>query len=309
MTNKYEKDIHHYGVKGMKWGVRKQYEPKGNRSGRTLKSNESKLRSKVRETSYAVAAKINPRELKYSVKRATTIHRDADEEYEKLIYNSMKESGTVPTNQKLLDVLNRQGIKKHKDAKYDNIDDSDIQRFKKYTDAAVYSRTVNSYLATGQPEHISQKAKELKDSISKNQISNQVVFRSTNLKFSTNGLGKKLDSLGEEEMQKSFESFNKNFKGKSFKETRVYSTSTSPEFAIDTWRKVNPNAAKTYNAYMIIDCKGTPGIMADGRTKGGNKLVNTRSNQEAILAPNKMTYEKLTWDKDRKMFAIYMRAE
>lgn len=309
MTNKHEEYLNHYGVKGMKWGVRKQYEPKGNRSARILKDNESKFRAKVRETSYAVASKINPRELKYSVKRATTIHRDADEEYEKLIYNSMKESGTVPTNQKLLDVLNRQGIKRHKEAKYDNIDDSDIQRFKKYTDAAVYSRTINTYLATGQPEHVSQKAKELKDSIGKNQISNQVVFRSTNLKFSTNGLGKKLDALGEEELRKSFESFNRNFKGKSFKENRIYSTSTSPEFAIDTWRKVNPNAAKTYNAYMIIDCKGTPGVLADGRTKSGNKLVNTRSNQEAILAPNKMTYERLTWDKDRQMFAIYMRAE
>ena len=306
MNNSY---LHHHGVKGMKWGVRKKYEPKGNRSGRILKDNESKWKTKVRETSYSLAAKVNPRELKYSVKRATTLHREIDDEYEKLIYNSMKESGTVPTNQKLMDVLNRQGIKRHKEAKYDNIDDSDIQRFKKYTDAAVYSRTINTYLATGEPKHVASKAQELKASIGKNQISDQLVFRSTNLKFSTNGLGKKLDTLGEEELSKSFESFNRNFKGKSFKETRIYSTSTSPEFAIDTWRKVNPNAAKTYNSYMIIDCKGTPGILADGRTKSGTKLVNTRSNQEAILAPNKMTYEKLTWDKDRKMFAIYMKAE
>jgi hypothetical protein len=44
------------------------------------------------------------------------------------------------------------------------------------------------------------------------------------------------------------------FSGKSAKENRVFSTSTSPLFAIDTWRSVNPTAASTYNTYMVINC-------------------------------------------------------
>lgn len=100
----------------------------------------------------------------------------------------------------------------------------------------------------------------------------------------------------------------KNFSGKSRGENRVFSTSTSPLFAIDTWRAVNPTAASTYNTYMIINCKKCPGVLADGKTSKGESLVNTRSNQEAILAPNKLTYRKLEFDKERKMFAITVDA-
>jgi hypothetical protein len=115
--------------------------------------------------------------------------------------------------------------------------------------------------------------------------------------------------MGESELSKVFDSFDKNFKGKSFSENRIYSTSTSPSFAIDTWRKVNPHAAKTYNSYMVIHCKNTPGVLADGRTSNKDKIVNTRSNQEAILAPTKMTYTKLAWDAEREMFVIHLEAE
>ena len=114
--------------------------------------------------------------------------------------------------------------------------------------------------------------------------------------------------MSEKELEQMFSAASKNFSGKSLKENRVFSTSTSPLFAIDTWRKVNPTAAKTYNTYMIINTKNCPGLLADGQTSTGKALVNTRSNQEAILAPNKLTYKKLEFDKERGMFAVTMEA-
>ena len=59
---------------------------------------------------------------------------------------------------------------------------------------------------------------------------------------------------------------------------------------------------------MIIHCKKCPGILADGKTSNGRSLVNTRSNQEAILAPNNITYRKFEFDKERNMFAITVDA-
>ena len=148
----------------------------------------------------------------------------------------------------------------------------------------------------------------MKKTIQKNSIDGQTVYRSCNLKFSTNGLAKKLDTMNEKELEQMFSAASKNFSGKSLKENRVFSTSTSPLFAIDTWRKVNPTAAKTYNTYMIINTKNCPGLLADGQTSTGQALVNTRSNQEAILAPNKLTYKKMEFDKERGMFAVTMEA-
>lgn len=287
--------LKHYGVKGMKWGVRKKVET----AGRSTKA-----------AAYAVGAKLNPREAKYTLKRTFTRPSKLDLTMANMVENDTKRTGVLTTNEKLIESLNRNGMQAHKNAKYDNLTRDDIKGLKKYTDAAYYSRAINTYLATGEGNPlIQQRAAELKTTLGKNQLTGQTVYRSTALKFSTQGLSKKLDQYGEEELSKVFEQFDSNFKGKSFKENRVYSTSTSPSFAIDTWRKVNPNAAKTYNSYLVIETKGTPGLLADGRTTKGEKLVNTRSNQEAILAPNKMTYRKLSWDAERKMFAVYMDAE
>jgi hypothetical protein len=133
------------------------------------------------------------------------------------------------------------------------------------------------------------------------------VYRSCDLKFTTNGLSKKTNAMTDEEKEQMFSQMSNNFSGKTVKENRVYSTSTSPLHAIDTWRAVNPTAS-TYNTYMIINCKKCPGILADGKTSNGKSLVNTRSNQEAILAPNKLTYRKLEYDKERNMFAITVDA-
>lgn len=282
----------------MKWGVRKD------RVSAAAKGTKQLAIQKA----YALGAKVNPREASYSVKKAFTRHTTLDTLLSKHAVAEAKLTGVLTSDEMSMKALTREGMLVHKEKRYDNLDNTDIDRFKKYTDAAVYSRAVNGYLATGTPEEIAQKAAELKESLGKNKIDNQVVYRSSNLKFTTSGLNKKLEDIGEEELSKQFDSFDKNFKGKSFKESRVYSTSTSPEFAIDTWRKVNPTAAKTYNTYLIIDCKGTPGILADGRTTKGKPLVNTRSNQEGILAPDKMTYKKMAWDKERQMFAVYMEA-
>lgn len=303
--------IEHYGVKGMKWGVRKEYEPvgRGDKVKESIKKSSANLVEAVRAGTYAGLAKINPRETTYAIKKLFIKHKTTDSTITSMLNKKSKETGVVTTDEDLMEVLDRDGIKKHKEAVYDNLDETDIGRLKKYTDSAAYSRTINTYLATGQPEHVKQKSDELKESISKNSLNDMVVYRSTNLKFSTDGLAKKLDSMGEEQLAKAFGDFDKNFKGKSFKENRVYSTSTSPTFAIDTWRKVNPNAAKTYNSYLVIETKNTPGLLADGRNGKGKKLVNTGSNQEAILAPNKMTYKKLAFDEERQMFAVYMEAE
>ena len=291
--------LEHHGVKGMRWGVRKE----------RVSGSISRAKKGLVETAYATGAKINPRETAYSIKKVVTKHNKADKLITAYAVDQVRKTGVLPSDETSMKAITREGMLAHQNKKYDNLNETDIKRFKKYTDAAVYSRAVNGYLATGTPQEIAKKAAELKESLSKNKIENQVVYRSSNMKFTTNGLSKKLDSLGEEELSKAFNSFNRNFAGKSFKETRVYSTSTSPEFAIDTWRKVNPTAAKTYNTYLVIDCKGTPGVLADGRTTDGKKLVNTRSNQEGILAPNKMTYKKLAWDQERGMFAVHMEAE
>ena len=288
--------LQHHGVKGMKWGVRRD-RSKG--SGGSAKA-----------TAYAIGAKLNPREAKYTLKRTFTKPTELDSELSNLVESQTRKTGVLTSNKKLIEAIDRQGMQAHKDAKYDNLTAKDIKGLKKYTDAAYYSRAINTYLATGEgTPDIKQRAAELKTTLGKNKLTNQTVYRSTALKFSTQGLSKKLDQYGEEDLAKVFDQFDSNFKGKSFKENRVYSTSTSPSFAIDTWRKVNPNAAKTYNSYLVIDCKGTPGLLADGRTTKGEKIVNTRSNQEGILAPNKMTYRKLSWDAERQMFAVYMDAE
>ncbi len=253
-------------------------------------------------------AKLNPREMKYRMRKAVNNPNDISYMVSQNTLRVAKDTGVLPSNRHALKAVETMGIQTHKNVKYDNLTHSDIAKLKTYTDSARYSRSVNGYLAIGDPKKYAEEARKLKEVLSKNSVDEQTVFRSCNFKFSVNGVAKKLDQMSEAELQTNIDSMSVNFKGKSNKENRVFSTSTSPLFAIDTWRAVNPTAAKTYNTYMIINCKKCPGVFADATTTDGKSLVNTRSNQEAILAPNKLTYQNMKWDPERKMFALTVEA-
>ena len=296
--------LKHYGVKGMKWGVRKDDRSAGT-SSRKEAIKEIGLNAKSK--AFGVAVKFAPREMTYGLKRALSNPSADDKEIARLGVESALTNGVLPKNKRVMGAIEKTGIEKHKESVYD-LDKEDLGRLKKYTDAAWYSRSVNGFLATGEPANYADKAHDLKKTLRKNSISDTTVYRSTSLKFSFDGVAKKLDTMTEDELAKSFDSFSKNYKGKTFKENRVFSTSTSPNFAIDTWREVNPNAAASYNTYMVIKTQKTPGLLADGRTSSGGKIVNTRSNQEAILAPTKMRYDSLRFDEERGMFAITVTA-
>ena len=286
-------NLYHTGVKGMKWGHRKA---------------EDKTSSRIEKAAYKIGAKMNPRELEYKMRKLTNNTNDNTKLLSDYTLMSAAHTGILPTNKKALKAVESMGIKEHSKKIYDNIDQEDLQNLKTYTDSARYSRSVNGYLAIGDPKSYAKEAEKLKQTLRKNSIEEQTVYRSCNLKFSVNGVAKKLDTSSEDEMASLFSGLSNNFSGKSIKENRVFSTSTSPLFAIDTWRSVNPTAASTYNTYMIINCKKCPGVLADAKTSDGKALVNTRSNQEAILAPNKLVYRKLEFDNERNMFAITVDA-
>lgn len=288
--------IIHYGVKGMRWGVRKDRED-------PLSAPAMAMKAKL----FAIGVHFAPRELSYSTKRLLSNPNTDDRLLSDAALASARANGVLPNVPRLSRAIEKVGIEKHKAARYD-LDATDVDRLKKYTNAAWYSRSINGYLATGQPAEYAGRAADLKATLGKSRVDDTTVFRSTSLNFSFNGVAKKLETMSEAELAQSFDSFSKNYKGKTFKENRVFSTSTSPNFAIDTWRKVNPNAAANYNTYMIINTKNVPGVLADGRTTTGGKLVNTRSNQEGILAPSKMRYESLAYDQERGMFAITVTA-
>lgn len=291
-------ELLHFGVKGMKWGHHK-----------TIVENAVKrIATSAERGAYSIGAKLNPRELTYKVRKMTNKVDDDIKLLSDLTTNHVRQQGVLPNNHNALKAIESVGIEAHKKAVYNNLDDNDLAKLKTYTDSARYSRSVNGFLAIGEPKEYAKEAANLKKTLQKNHVDNQTVYRSCNMKFSVNGIAKKMDAMSDQEKEQMFSKMSKNFSGKSLKENRVFSTSTSPLFAIDTWRSVNPTAASTYNTYMIINCKKTPGILADGKTSDGKSLVNTRSNQEAILAPNKLTYRKMEYDKERKMFAITVDA-
>ena len=294
----YNDELYHFGIKGMRWGHHKQQ----------IQSLASRIGTKIERTTYSIGAQINPREFSYKLRKITNNVTEDVKLLADLTLNHVKQNGVLPNNHNALKAIESVGINAHKNAVYNNLDHNDLKNLKTYTDSARYSRSVNGYLAIGDPKDYAGEAAKLKRTLNKNSVDNQTVYRSCNMKFSMNGLAKKMDTMTDQEKEDIFSQMSKNFNGKSAKENRVFSTSTSPLFAIDTWRAVNPTAASTYNTYMVINCKKCPGLLADGKTDKGEALVNTRSNQEAILAPNKLTYRKLEFDKERGMFAITVDA-
>lgn len=288
-------ELQHHGIKGMRWGHRK-------------KIQEVNITSHLEKAAYTIGAKANPREVKYKVRKITNRTNDNVKTLADLTKQSVEQKGILPTNKNALKAVESVGIDAHKKSVYKNLDNKDLKNLKVYTDSARYSRSVNGYLATGDPKEYAVEAAKLKKTLQKNTVHDMTVYRSCNLKFSTNGIAKKLDIMDEQELAKAFSGFSKNFAGKSLNENRVFSTSTSPLFAIDTWRAVNPTAAKTYNTYLVIKTNNCPGVLADGKTGNDKSLVNTKSNQEAILAPNKLKYKKMEFDKERGMFAITVEA-
>ena len=135
-------EIKHFGVKGMKWGVRNPLRDDGRIVGskyatkdstnrkssnkdapkprkskakvetkgvnRVLKENERKVVKKAREAAYALAAKVNPREINYSIKRAMTKDNASDKAVMDLVNNATKEKGVLPTDEKVLAAETRQ---------------------------------------------------------------------------------------------------------------------------------------------------------------------------------------------------------
>jgi len=292
-----EQTLEHHGIKGMRWGVRRSDDQIG-----------SGLKTSIERTAYSVSAKLTPREYTYRLRKVMNNPNASTKLISDSVSAFQKATGTLPTDPKALKAVETMGIKRHSETKYDNLTEDDIKQFKTYTDSARYSRSVNGYLAIGDPKAYAEQAEKLRSTLAKNKISDVTVYRSCNLKFSVDGIAKKLDTMSEDDLSTAFDDLSKNFSGKSRGENRVWSTSTSPLFAIDTWRAVNPNAKATYNTYMVINCKNVSGILADGRTTSGKTLVNTRSNQEAILAPDKLTYRGMAYDKERGMFAITVDA-
>jgi len=302
----------HHGILGQRWGIRRFQNADGSltaagreRLGYSLSSVQSAAKSvanKVERTAYNVGAQINPRELKYAVKKIINNPSNDTKAIANAVQELSSKTGILPDSKTAMKAIESVGIEKHKEATYDNLTDDDIKNLKLYTNSARYSRSINSYLATKEPKEYAKQAEELKNTLQKCKVDNLTVYRSCALKFSFNGVSKKLDQYTEDELQTLISSMSNNFKGKTLGENRVFSTSTSPMFAIDEWRAVNPTAS-SYNTYLIINCKNTPGVLADGKSNG-KSLVNTKSNQEAILAPNKVKYTKLAFDEERKMFAL-----
>ena len=240
----YNDELKHYGVLGMKWGHHKAVD----------KSTGRGTSSKIERAVYAAGAKINPREIKYKARKITNRVNDSItmlSDYTKMM---AKQTGILPTNPKALKAVESVGINTHKKQTYNNLNNDDIKNLKTYTDSARYSRSVNGYLAVGDPKAYATEAEKLKNTLRKNNVDNQVVYRSCNFKFSVNGVAKKLDNMSEDELAKSFDQMSKNFSGKSNKENRVFSTSTSPLFpSHDRQQPIRPDIFYSLLSYTY--CK------------------------------------------------------
>ena len=146
-------ELYHYGVKGMRWGHRKVYEPVGRKPasnfdseklkanvirrvrdpvGRKLARNfdSEKLKEETIRRAYAVGAGLNPREMKYSVRRKFNSVNDTTQLVSDGAVSMMRSSGTLTSNPNALRAIESTGINTHKKAVYNNLNDNDLSRLK-----------------------------------------------------------------------------------------------------------------------------------------------------------------------------------
>ena len=133
----YNDEIYHHGVIGMKWGHHKIQSTDPNQH----------ISKRLERTVYKIGAKINPREMKYKVRKATNKVNDDIKTLSNLTTEHVKQTGVLPANHNALKAIESVGITAHKNAVYHNLDSKDLQNLKTYTDSARYSRSVNGCLA------------------------------------------------------------------------------------------------------------------------------------------------------------------
>ena len=161
----YNDEIYHVGVMGMKWGHHKL---------QSIDPNHH-ISKRLEKTVYALGAKVNSREFKYKIRKATNKVNDNIKTLSDLTAQSVLNKGILPSNKNALKAIESVGIEAHKKAVYNNLDHKDLQNLKTYTDSARYSRSVNGYLAIGDPKSYAQEAAKLKATLHKNNVDNQTV--------------------------------------------------------------------------------------------------------------------------------------
>ena len=100
----YSDELYHHGVKGMKWGVRKEYKPTGNRPYKS-QNDKTKVTSKLERSIYDIGVRFAPREIKYKL---TRILNSVDEKTKILCDASKtlsKKCGVLVTNKDSLKAI------------------------------------------------------------------------------------------------------------------------------------------------------------------------------------------------------------
>ena len=148
-----DEHLTHFGIKGMHWGHHK----------RQIESLASRVGTKIERTAYSIGAQINPREFKYKIRKLTNNVNSDVKLLADLTLNHVKQNGILPNNHNALKVIESVGINAHKNSVYNNLDHQDLKNLKTYTDSSRYSRSVNGYLAIGDPKAYAGEAQKYRD--------------------------------------------------------------------------------------------------------------------------------------------------